>query len=45
MKACSPSFFERLVVKLLVEMGYGGSIKEAGQALGKGGDEAIDGTI
>lgn len=45
LKACSPSFFERLVVKLLVEMGYGGSIKDAGQALGKSGDEGIDGTI
>lgn len=45
LKACSPSFFERIVVKLLVAMGYGGSIKDAGQALGKSGDEGIDGTI
>jgi restriction system protein len=45
LKVCSPSFFERLVVKLLVEMGYGGSIKDAGQALGKSGDEGIDGII
>lgn len=41
----SPSFFERLVVELLVKMGYGGSIKDAGRAMGKSGDEGIDGTI
>jgi restriction system protein len=41
----SPSFFERLVDELLVKMGYGGSIKDAGKALGKSGDEGIDGTI
>jgi restriction system protein len=37
--------FERLVVQLLVRMGYGGSLKDAGRALTKGGDEGIDGTI
>ena len=37
--------FERLVVQLLVRMGYGGSVKDAGRALTKGGDEGIDGTI
>jgi len=41
----SPTFFERLVVELLVKMGYGGSIKDAGRAMGKSGDEGIDGTI
>jgi restriction system protein len=43
----SPSFFEKLVVELLVKMGYGGSIQDAGRALvtGKSGDEGIDGTI
>jgi len=41
----SPTFFERLVVELLVKMGYGGSIKDAGKAIGKSGDEGIDGTI
>lgn len=41
----SPLFFERLVVELLVRMGYGGSIKDAGRAIGKTGDEGIDGTI
>lgn len=43
--AMSPLFFEGLVVKLLVKMGYGGSIKDAGKAIGKSGDEGIDGTI
>lgn len=44
-KSCSPNFFERLVVELLVKMGYGGSMKEAGRAIGKTGDEGIDGII
>ncbi len=44
-KQMPPDFFERLVVDLLVRMGYGGSRKEAGQALGKSGDEGIDGII
>jgi restriction system protein len=42
---CSPDFFERLVVELLLAMGYGGSRQEAGQAVGKGGDGGIDGII
>ena len=41
----SPGFFEKLVVELLVKMGYGGSLKDAGKAMGKSGDEGIDGTI
>jgi restriction system protein len=44
-KKCSPSFFERLVVDLLVAMGYGGSRKDAGRAIGQSGDEGIDGII
>jgi len=44
-KECSPTFFERLVVDLLVGMGYGGSRKEAGEVLGKTGDGGIDGII
>jgi len=43
--ALHPSAFERLVVELLVNMGYGGSLKDAGKAIGKGGDEGIDGVI
>lgn len=45
MKACSPRFFEKLVVDLLVAMGYGGSRKDAGEAIGHSGDEGIDGII
>ncbi len=44
-KTCSPMFFERLVVDLLVKMGYGGTRKDAGQAIGKSGDGGIDGII
>jgi restriction system protein len=40
-----PAFFEKLVVDLLLAMGYGGSRKEAGKAIGQSGDEGIDGTI
>lgn len=42
---CSPPFFERLVIDVLVKMGYGGSRKEAGKAIGRTGDEGIDGII
>ena len=44
-KECSPSFFERLVIDLLIKMGYGGSRKEAGKVIGKSGDSGIDGII
>jgi len=44
-KAASPQFFENLVVELLVKMGYGGSRRDAGQAIGRGGDEGIAGVI
>ncbi len=44
-KAGTPAAFERLVVELLLRMGYGGSRKEAGEAIGGAGDEGIDGTI
>jgi restriction system protein len=44
-KKSSPGFFERLVVDLLIKMGYGGSLKEAGSAIGRSGDEGIDGII
>jgi restriction system protein len=45
LKSIHPSFFERIVVELLVKMGYGGSIQDAGRAIGKTGDEGIDGII
>jgi len=44
-KKCSPSFFERMVVALLVAMGYGGSLKDAGRAIGRSGDGGVDGLI
>lgn len=44
-KSASPAFFERLVVQLLVAMGYGGSLDDAGRAIGKSGDGGIDGII
>jgi len=44
-KKCSPQFFERLVIEVLLKMGYGGSLKDAGSALGKTGDGGIDGVI
>ena len=40
-----PSFFEILVVDLLVSMGYGGSVQDAGEAVGRSNDEGIDGII
>lgn len=42
---CSPAFFERLVVQLLVKMGYGGSFDDAAQSVGRSGDGGIDGII
>lgn len=44
-KAASSAFFERVVIDLLVAMGYGGSRQDAGRAIGRSGDEGIDGII
>lgn len=44
-KSAPPEFLERVVVDLVVRMGYGGSRKDAGEALGRSGDEGIDGII
>lgn len=44
-KKSSPAFFEKLVVDLLLKMGYGGTRKDAGQTLGRSGDGGIDGII
>jgi restriction system protein len=41
----TPGFFEKLVVELLVKMGYGGSQRDAARAVGRSGDEGIDGII
>ncbi|GCA68544.1 Mrr restriction system protein [Microcystis aeruginosa NIES-2519] len=45
LRKLSPDAFEKLVVELLVKMGYGGSIRDAGKAVGKSGDQGIDGII
>jgi restriction system protein len=45
LKTVSPAFFERIVVDLLVSMGYGGSVKDAGKTIGKSGDGGVDGII
>jgi len=44
-KASSPRFFEKLVVDLLLAMGYGGSRRDAGHAIGGSGDGGLDGVI
>ncbi len=44
-KKGTPTFFEELVVKLLLAMGYGGAVDDAGQVVGKSGDGGIDGVI
>lgn len=41
----SPTFFEELVVRVIVKMGYGGTLRDAGQALGRSGDGGVDGII
>ncbi len=45
LRLSSPAFFERVVVRLLLAMGYGGSLAEAGRAIGRSGDNGIDGVI
>lgn len=45
LKKVTPTRFEQIVVELVVKMGYGGSLKDAGQAIGKSGDGGIDGII
>jgi restriction system protein len=44
-KGNSPQFFERLVVDIMVALGYGGSRVDAGKSIGQSGDEGIDGII
>jgi restriction system protein len=44
-RAAPSEFFERLIVNLLLSMGYGGSATDAGRALGRSGDDGIDGVI
>jgi restriction system protein len=44
-RQCAPAFFEALVIDLLLSMGYGGSLRDAGEAIGRTGDGGIDGII
>jgi len=44
-RSTSPAFFEKLIVDLLLAMGYGGSSEDAGRALGQSGDNGVDGVI
>ena len=44
-RGAPPEFFERLIVNLLLTMGYGGSTVDAGRALGRSGDDGVDGVI
>jgi restriction system protein len=44
-RKATPAFFEKLIVELLLAMGYGGTSQEAGRALGQSGDDGIDGVI
>ena len=44
-KSMSPAFFERLIVKLMLRLGYGGSFENAGKTLGQSGDGGVDGVI
>jgi len=44
-RSCSPAFFEQLVIDLLVAMGYGGSRRDAAEAVGRSGDGGVDGII
>lgn len=41
----SPSFFEQVIIELLVAMGYGGSHRNASEQLGRTGDGGVDGVI
>ena len=45
LKISDPTLFEKIVIEVLVKMGYGGSLRDAGKAIGKSGDEGIDGII
>ena len=44
-KAMPPAFFEQLIVQLMLSLGYGGTMSDAGQTLGKSGDGGVDGVI
>ena len=45
LRQCDPGLFEKIVIEVLVRMGYGGTLRDAGKAIGRSGDEGIDGII
>ena len=45
LRLAPPAFFERVIVQLLLAMGYGGTYAQAGKAIGKSGDNGVDGVI
>ncbi len=45
LQALSPTIFEQLIIDVLVEIGYGGSRRDAAERLGRSGDGGIDGVI
>ena len=45
LRVSKPAFFERVVVQLLLAMGYGGTLAQAGRAIGRSGDNGVDGVI
>lgn len=45
LKQVAPDRFERLIVDLMLRLGYGGTLEDAGMALGRSGDEGVDGVI
>ncbi|GIW71399.1 MAG: restriction endonuclease [Planctomycetota bacterium] len=45
LRGVSPAFFERLVLQILLKMGYGGGLEQAATLVARTGDEGIDGTI
>jgi len=45
LKKSDPTLFEKIVIEVLVKMGYGGSLRDAGKAIGRSRDEGIDGII
>ena len=44
-RTASPSFFETVIIELLLAMGYGGAIENAGRTIGQTGDNGVDGVI
>ncbi|WP_238991778.1 restriction endonuclease [Gemmobacter caeruleus] len=44
-RAAPPAFFEYLIVRLMLAMGYGGTAEDAGRALGRSGDDGVDGVV